>query len=36
MLYEYAKGLLQAFSKVKLNKGAPGVDRQAIDAFAEH
>ncbi|MDH4026588.1 MAG: group II intron reverse transcriptase/maturase [Desulfuromonadales bacterium] len=34
MLYE--KGLLQAFAKVKSNKGAPGVDGQSIEGFAEH
>ena len=34
MLYE--KGLLQAFAKVKSNKGAPGVDGQFIEDFAEH
>jgi len=34
MLYE--KGLLQAFAKVKSNKGAPGVDGQSIEDFAEH
>ena len=34
MLHE--NGLLQAFSKVKANKGAPGVDGQTIEAFAEH
>ncbi len=30
------KGLLQAFAKVKSNKGSPGVDGQAIADFAEH
>ena len=34
MLHE--KGLLQAFAKVKSNKGAPGVDGQSIEDFAEH
>ena len=34
MLYE--KGLLQAFAKVKSNKGSPGVDGQTIADFAEH
>lgn len=34
MLHE--KGLLQAFSKVKSNKGAPGVDGQTIEDFAEN
>ena len=30
------KGLLQAFAKVKSNKGSPGVDGQTIADFAEH
>lgn len=30
------KGLLQAFAKVKSNKGSPGVDGQTIEDFAEH
>ena len=30
------KGLLQAFAKVKSNKGSPGVDGQIIEDFAEH
>jgi retron-type reverse transcriptase len=34
MLYE--KGLLQAFAKVKSNKGSSGVDGQTIEDFAEH
>ncbi len=34
MLHE--KGLLQAFSKVKSNKGKPGVDGQSIEDFAEN
>lgn len=29
-------GLLQAFAKVKSNKGAPGIDGQTIADFAEH
>jgi len=29
------KGLLQAFAKVKSNKGSPGVDGQTIADFAE-
>jgi RNA-directed DNA polymerase len=33
MLHE--KGLLQAFRKVKSNKGKPGIDGQAIEDFAE-
>lgn len=34
MLHE--KGLLQAFRKVKSNKGKPGIDGQTIADFAEH
>ena len=34
MLHE--KGLLQAFRKVKSNKGKPGIDGQAIEDFAEN
>lgn len=34
MLHE--KGLLQAFRKVKSNKGKPGIDGQTIEDFAEH
>jgi group II intron reverse transcriptase/maturase len=34
MLHE--KGLLQAFRKVKSNKGKPGIDGQSIEDFAEH
>lgn len=34
MLHE--KGLLQAFAKVKSNKGKPGIDGQSIEDFAEH
>jgi group II intron reverse transcriptase/maturase len=34
MLHE--KGLLQAFRKVKSNKGKPGIDGQSIEGFAEH
>jgi retron-type reverse transcriptase len=34
MLHE--KGLLQAFRKVKSNKGAPGINGQTIEDFAEH
>lgn len=30
------RGLLQAFAKVKSNKGAPGIDGQTIADFAEH
>ena len=34
MLHE--KGLLQAFRKVKSNKGKPGIDGQSIEDFAEN
>ena len=30
------KGLLQAFAKVKFNKGSPGFDGQILEDFAEH
>lgn len=32
----HQKGLLQAFRKVKSNKGKPGIDGQTIEDFAEH
>jgi RNA-directed DNA polymerase len=32
----HEKGLLQAFAKVKSNKGKPGIDGQSIEDFAEH
>jgi len=34
MLHE--KGLLQAFAQVKSNRGAPGIDGQTVEDFAEH
>jgi RNA-directed DNA polymerase len=34
MLHE--KGLLQAFAKVKSNKGKPGIDGQTVEDFAAH
>ena len=32
----HEKGLLQAFAKVKSNKGKPGIDGQTIEDFALH
>jgi RNA-directed DNA polymerase len=31
-----SRNLKSAFERVRVNKGAPGVDRQTIDAFERH
>ncbi|MEZ4600022.1 MAG: hypothetical protein R2940_11350 [Syntrophotaleaceae bacterium] len=32
----HEKGLLQAYAKVKSNKGKPGIDGQSVEDFAAH